>query len=168
MRTEIISLERVARSRSTMPFHSRRLEPSERGELVTSMGLGIVYCLVLLWQERKVEGPATCLIRSFTHVETITTRRKVLSCVSEATLLGTFSPVVGQEGASIDIVASYASTARADGSIVLAGVTTGDWFGDVAGSADFAAVALDEDGQELWRWQVNVGGRPDLLQRFPP
>lgn len=43
---------------------------------------------------------------------------------------------------------------QADESIVLAGSTTGDWGGWTAGSDDFAALALDSDGREMWRWQV--------------
>lgn len=49
---------------------------------------------------------------------------------------------------------SYAATPRVDGSIVLAGVTDGNWDGELVGTTDFAAVALDEDGAELWRYQV--------------
>ncbi len=57
---------------------------------------------------------------------------------------------------------SQAVAGRSDGSIVLAGSTTGAWdeAGEKVGIRDFAAVALDEDGQELWRWQVC--GREDL------
>lgn len=49
---------------------------------------------------------------------------------------------------------AFAARARPDGSIILAGYTDGDWDGEVVGLSDFAAVALDEDGVELWRWQV--------------
>ena len=54
---------------------------------------------------------------------------------------------------------TYASAARPDGSVVLAGTTYGSWKGDLSGTdavADFIAVALDEDGEELWRWQVRL------------
>ena len=68
----------------------------------------------------------------------------------------------------IDSVAAFDSAARADGSIVLAGWTSGNWFGEVAGLQDFAAVALDEDGEELWRWQVKDSARPGLKIYFPP
>lgn len=62
---------------------------------------------------------------------------------------------------AIDSIVSFASAARADGSIVLAGWTDGDWEGELVGTLDFAALALDEDGAELWRWQVrNACGRP--------
>ena len=63
---------------------------------------------------------------------------------------------LGQAGVSEDeYVIADAAAARADGSIVLGGRTSGDWYGEVNGiDMDFAAVALDEDGTELWRWQV--------------
>lgn len=43
-----------------------------------------------------------------------------------------------------------------DGSIVLAGYTRGDWDGQNAGEADFAAIKLDAEGNEIWRLQVSV------------
>lgn len=52
-----------------------------------------------------------------------------------------------------------ASAARPDGSIGLAGVTYGSWYGDLSATTatpDFMAVALDEAGAELWRWQVKL------------
>ncbi len=58
-------------------------------------------------------------------------------------------------------VYTYGSAARSDGSVVLVGATTGAWDGVKTGINDFAAVALDEDGLELWRWQV--GGRNGLV-----
>lgn len=42
----------------------------------------------------------------------------------------------------------------ADGNIVLAGNTFGNWAGDFVGSADAAAVKLHSNGTVLWRWQV--------------
>lgn len=46
---------------------------------------------------------------------------------------------------------------QADGSILLAGYTAGDWDGVNAGGWDFAMVALTADGQEeLWRWQASL------------
>lgn len=42
----------------------------------------------------------------------------------------------------------------ADGSLLLSGYTTGDWGGESAGLADFAAVKLDSNSNEDWRWQV--------------
>ncbi|CAM9819697.1 unnamed protein product [Scytosiphon promiscuus] len=53
----------------------------------------------------------------------------------------------------------FASAARADGSIVLAGASDGPWEGSADtpyGVVDLCAVALDEDGGELWRWQDGV------------
>lgn len=47
-----------------------------------------------------------------------------------------------------------AVTVQADGTIVLGGYTEGDWAGTNAGGHDFAIVALDDDGEEIWRWQV--------------
>ncbi|CAM9524878.1 unnamed protein product, partial [Ectocarpus sp. 13 AM-2016] len=47
---------------------------------------------------------------------------------------------------------------QADGSIILAGTTEGDWDGPNAGGGDFAMVALSADGEELWRWQGGSNG----------
>lgn len=47
-----------------------------------------------------------------------------------------------------------AAAVAQDGSIILAGSTAGDWNGSIVGTRDFAAVRLDVDGTELWRWQV--------------
>lgn len=41
-------------------------------------------------------------------------------------------------------------------SIVLAGHTYDHWNGTDIGFRDFAAVKLDLDGQEMWRWQVGL------------
>lgn len=41
-----------------------------------------------------------------------------------------------------------------DGSFVLAGWTDGEWGDSFDTSLDFAAVKLDANGVELWRWQV--------------
>lgn len=43
-----------------------------------------------------------------------------------------------------------------DGSVVLAGYTDGAFSGGSKGAEDFAAVKLSADGEELWRWQVNI------------
>lgn len=54
----------------------------------------------------------------------------------------------------------YGAAARADGSVVLAGFAYGFWdtaLSGPGGSTDFIAVALDEDGAEIWRWQVPQG-----------
>lgn len=50
----------------------------------------------------------------------------------------------------------YGAAARADGSVVLTGWTSGDWGGALSGDADldFIALALGENGTEIWRWQV--------------
>lgn len=47
-----------------------------------------------------------------------------------------------------------AATALADGSVVLAGYTEGDWSESNQGGKDFAAVKLGVSGLEEWRWQV--------------
>lgn len=41
-----------------------------------------------------------------------------------------------------------------DGSIFLGGGTYGDWNAVIAGDADFAAIKLDADGAQVWKWQV--------------
>lgn len=46
-----------------------------------------------------------------------------------------------------------------DGSVMLAGITGGTWGGaysNVGGEYDFAAVKLDANGDEVWRWQVRL------------
>ena len=50
------------------------------------------------------------------------------------------------------------AAARApDGSVVLAGMTSGGWNGTNGGERwDFAAVKLDATGREVWRWQVRA------------
>lgn len=68
----------------------------------------------------------------------------------------------GQAGVAPNSVLSLASTPRADGSIVLAGITDGEWDGGPFGVVDFVAVALDEDGVELWRYQVREHPAPGL------
>lgn len=49
------------------------------------------------------------------------------------------------------------ATPLQDGSVLLVGYTDGDWDeggSSVSVSLDFAAVQLDKNGCELWRWQV--------------
>lgn len=46
--------------------------------------------------------------------------------------------------------------AGADDSIVLVGATSGDWAGATAGETDFAAVKVDSNGKEVWRWQASA------------
>ena len=43
-----------------------------------------------------------------------------------------------------------------DGSAVLIGNTDGSWSGNSYGGNDLAAVKLDVNGGELWRWQVTT------------
>lgn len=44
-----------------------------------------------------------------------------------------------------------------DGSVVLSGYTDDAiWHESSGGGRDFAAVKLGADGEELWRWQVNI------------
>lgn len=59
----------------------------------------------------------------------------------------------------------------ADGSILLTGYTTGDWYGSNAGLRDFVAVMFDSSGSESSRWQVIRNGadgssRESLRARF--
>lgn len=50
-----------------------------------------------------------------------------------------------------------------DGSFVMVGHAEGNWSDAAsAGGLDFVAVALDADGNEIWRWQV----RPSCLNTF--
>lgn len=44
----------------------------------------------------------------------------------------------------------------ADGGVILAGNTYGDWYGKQGedNGSDFAAMKLDSDGSVTWRWQV--------------
>lgn len=69
-------------------------------------------------------------------------------------------------------VFAHAVAARADGSVVLAGQSYGTFetaLSSTDGGSDFAAVAIDENGKELWRWQVRtlvcVVWRKGIVQR---
>ena len=42
------------------------------------------------------------------------------------------------------------------GSVIIAGHTKSGWSHASAGKSDFAAVKLDNNGKELWRWQVTL------------
>lgn len=57
-----------------------------------------------------------------------------------------------------------------DDSMVLAGSTRGNWSGtNLGGAWDLAAVKLDSEGEELWRWQVSAchdTSRLGLLQQL--
>ncbi|CAN0401618.1 unnamed protein product, partial [Scytosiphon promiscuus] len=60
---------------------------------------------------------------------------------------------ISQDGTSGDDRLN-AVTVQSDGTIVLGGSTEGDFDGSNAGGNDFVIVALDDDGNEIWRWQV--------------
>lgn len=63
----------------------------------------------------------------------------------------------GTSGAGFAYI--FAAAARGDGSVVLGGTVVGSFAKVFAGgsdTSDFIAVAMDEDGNELWRWQVRV------------
>lgn len=47
------------------------------------------------------------------------------------------------------------AAAESDGSVVLVGSTNGSWGSPNDGSYVFAAVKLDVNGSEAWRWQVS-------------
>ncbi len=64
------------------------------------------------------------------------------------------SYLAGQASVTPNHVFSRGSAARSDGSVVLVGATNGAWNEATTGINDLAAVALDEDGLELWRYQV--------------
>ena len=69
-----------------------------------------------------------------------------------------FALLVPQGGTTEDdIIRGVASVS--DGSVVLAGYTKGAWIGANDGSYDFAAVKLDAEGTEVWRWQVTTSLR---------
>lgn len=54
-----------------------------------------------------------------------------------------------------------------DGSVFLTGDTGGNWATDNAGdlgSLDFVACMLDASGNEVWRWQVSLYTRGELLR----
>lgn len=53
-----------------------------------------------------------------------------------------------------------------DDSVVLAGHTEGEWSTTSAGYFDFAAVKVDADGEEVWRWQVSARGVADARHPF--
>lgn len=62
---------------------------------------------------------------------------------------------IPQDGTNVhDVLREVA--VQADGSILLAGATDGDWSGANAGdnNGDWAVVSLSTTGEENWRWQV--------------
>lgn len=46
---------------------------------------------------------------------------------------------------------------------MLVGSTSGDWDGENAGFTDYAAVNIDTDGKEVWRWQASAHKRVDVF-----
>lgn len=60
--------------------------------------------------------------------------------------------------------ASAVTAVGEEGSVVLAGTASGPLNIWASTSEDFAAVKLDPDGTEIWRWQVSslYGGLRDL------
>ncbi|CAM9669973.1 unnamed protein product, partial [Sphacelaria rigidula] len=56
--------------------------------------------------------------------------------------------------ASDEVLVGVVAPPKAEGSVVLAGRTEGDWSGASAGAMDFAVVKLARNGSEEWRWQV--------------
>lgn len=50
-----------------------------------------------------------------------------------------------------------------DGSVVCTGVSRGLWGNSNPGGSDFAAAKLDENGTEVWRWQVTIIGYPSKM-----
>lgn len=55
-----------------------------------------------------------------------------------------------------------ACTALGDGSVILGGLTEGNWSGTNQGGYDFAVVKLNASGHEEWRLQVISECRPKL------
>lgn len=62
----------------------------------------------------------------------------------------------------------YAVAAAEDDSILLAGYTADTFDGANTGGLDFAAVKLDRDGNEMWRWQVRQSSGPRKNARLSP
>lgn len=57
-------------------------------------------------------------------------------------------------------VADVLSTVLVDeeGSVIMAGYTSGSFLETGAGEEDYLAVKLDSDGNEIWIWQVQSKG----------
>lgn len=82
---------------------------------------------------------------SFVHAKDLT------MTISSARVL--FYVVCGQDGTEgLDSIS--AAVVGDDAYVVLAGYSSGNWNGFAPGQADWAAIKLDADGNELWRWQV--------------
>lgn len=52
-----------------------------------------------------------------------------------------------------------------DGSVICVGQTYGSWDGDAKGGSDFAALRLDGNGEEIWRYQVGFSPKRELVDR---
>lgn len=61
----------------------------------------------------------------------------------------------GQEGSS-ENDHIFTASGTADGNVVLAGETAGNFARRAAGYQEAAAVKLDANGTVLWRWQVKT------------
>lgn len=69
--------------------------------------------------------------------------------------LGGAGAYVAQDGTR-DTDNCNAVASDADGSIIVAGYTTGNWGTINEGGFDFFALALDADGEVLWTYQVST------------
>ena len=59
-----------------------------------------------------------------------------------------------RKGGTVEEDRAYGIFADDDESVVLTGHTNGLWSIASSGATDWAAVKLDENGNELWRWLV--------------
>ena len=59
-----------------------------------------------------------------------------------------------QDGTGLNDTFKAAAASGGDGSVILAGSSSGNWSGVTLGEMDFIAIKLDSDGNEMWRWQV--------------
>lgn len=97
----------------------------------------------------------------------ITRHGRRLQCMHKPLVLRSFVPLCRDshvwstsallyyaQGGSAGNDLIFAVAIAEDGSVVLAGRTNGSWVGENAGQSDFAAVKLQADGKEIWRWQV--------------
>lgn len=75
-----------------------------------------------------------------------------------------------QGGQALGSNLAYGVASLADGSVVLAGQTDGDFTGtnSHAGGIDFAIVKLTADGETEWTWQVTEQSALCTQQRLPP
>ena len=78
-------------------------------------------------------------------------KRQKVPCLNHCTVrLVPCTVQSGTEGDDYFITGGVAS----DGSVVLAGYTTGAYAAENAGSDDFVVIKLDDYGKVLWTWQV--------------